>query len=156
MVSSPLSPAVEQLRKPKLKLGLKDTTAKKGEKAILKAVITGDPVPDIKWWKDGEPLLPDKDPNVIINCDTKFIQDDLKECTYSVTIPSARHKDTGQYSLKATNKFGEIESSVSTARSCWGCDASKHCHKKKPDCADSGFPLLLLVSVKSSRFVCTL
>lgn len=104
---------MEQLRKPILKQGLKDTTAKKGEQAVLKAVITGDPVPDIKWWKDEVPLLPDKDPNVIINCDTKFIQDDLKECTYTVTIPSARHKDTGQYSLKATNKFGSVESSVS-------------------------------------------
>ena len=107
--------AVEELRKPILKQGLKDTTAKKGEKAVLKAVITGDPVPDILWWKDGVQLLPEKDPNVIINCDTKFIQDDLKECTYTVTIPSARHKDTGQYSLKATNKFGSVESSVSVS-----------------------------------------
>lgn len=107
---------MEQLRKPKLKQGLKDTTAKKDEKAVMKAVITGDPVPDILWWKDGVQLLPDKDPNVIIKCDTKFLDDDLKECTYTVTLPAARHKDTGQYSLKATNKFGSVESSVSRSQ----------------------------------------
>jgi len=43
------STAVEQLRKPIIIEKLKNTECKKGEKAVLKAVITGDPVPDIKW-----------------------------------------------------------------------------------------------------------
>jgi hypothetical protein len=45
--------------------------------------------------------------------ETKDVEDGLKECTYTLTIPSGRHKDTGQYKFTAKNKFGEDECSVS-------------------------------------------
>jgi hypothetical protein len=46
--------------------------------------------------------------------ETKDIEDGLKECTYTLTIPSGQHKDTGQYKFIAKNKFGQDECSVST------------------------------------------
>lgn len=45
--------------------------------------------------------------------ETKDADDGLKECTYTLTIPSGRHKDTGQYRFTAKNKFGKDECSVS-------------------------------------------
>ena len=47
------------------------------------------------------------------NLETKDIEDGLKECTYTMTIPTSRHKDTGQYKFTAKNKFGDDECSVS-------------------------------------------
>lgn len=46
--------------------------------------------------------------------ETKDIEDGLKECTYTLNIPSGRHKDTGQYKFIAKNKFGQDACSVST------------------------------------------
>lgn len=37
----------------------------------------------------------------------------LKECTYTMTIPSTELSDTGTYKVKVTNKFESAESSVS-------------------------------------------
>jgi len=45
--------------------------------------------------------------------ETKDIDDGLKEYTYTLTIPSGRHKDTGQYKFIAKNKYGQDECSVS-------------------------------------------
>lgn len=48
--------------------------------------------------------------------ETKDIEDGLKEYTYTLTIPTGRHKDTGQYKFIAKNKYGQDECSVSTVR----------------------------------------
>lgn len=48
--------------------------------------------------------------------ETKDVDDGLKECTYTLTIPSGHHKDTGQYRFTAKNKFGKDECSVSDLR----------------------------------------
>jgi hypothetical protein len=45
--------------------------------------------------------------------ETKDIENGLKEYTYTLTIPTGRHKDTGQYKFIASNKFGQDECSVS-------------------------------------------
>lgn len=45
--------------------------------------------------------------------ETKDIDDGLKEYTYTLTIPSGHHKDTGQYKFIAKNKYGQDECSVS-------------------------------------------
>jgi hypothetical protein len=45
--------------------------------------------------------------------ETKDVDDGLNECTYTLTIPSGCHKDTGQYRFTAKNKFGKDECSVS-------------------------------------------
>jgi len=48
--------------------------------------------------------------------EAKDIEDGLKEYTYTLTIPSGRHKDTGQYKFLAKNKYGQDECSVSSVK----------------------------------------
>lgn len=42
--------AESELRRPKLKEGLKDQTIVKKNGVTFKAVVIGDPIPDIKWY----------------------------------------------------------------------------------------------------------
>lgn len=48
-----------------------------------------------------------------MNLDYKDIQDNLKDCTYTLTLPKGQHKQTGEYKFFAKNKYGETECSVS-------------------------------------------
>lgn len=48
--------------------------------------------------------------------ESRDIEDGLKEYTYTLTIPSGRHKDTGQYKFTAKNKYGQDECSVSSVK----------------------------------------
>lgn len=41
--------AEKELRRPKLKEGLQDQTVIKKNTVLLKAVVIGDPVPDVTW-----------------------------------------------------------------------------------------------------------
>lgn len=52
------------------------------------------------------------DENHVFSVDVNDINDGLKECTYTLTIPSGKHSNTGTYKIKAKNKYGEDESSV--------------------------------------------
>nr|CAD7588173.1 unnamed protein product [Timema genevievae] len=102
--------SVNDLRKPKVKVPLKDTSVPKNEEAVLSCVIVADPIPDIKWSHDGSELSADE--NVVFNLSTKELDDGLKECTFTLTLPSGKHSDTGKYKISAKNKYGEDESSA--------------------------------------------
>nr|CAD7572365.1 unnamed protein product [Timema californicum] len=102
--------SVNDLRKPKVKVPLKDTSVPKNEEAVLSCVIVADPIPDIKWSHDGSELAADE--NVVFNLSTKEVDDGLKECTFTLTLPSGKHSDTGKYKISAKNKYGEDESSA--------------------------------------------
>lgn len=45
--------------------------------------------------------------------ETKDIENNLKECYYSLTVNKALHANTGEYKIFAKNKYGEMETSVS-------------------------------------------
>lgn len=53
------------------------------------------------------------DVQITANVDIKEIENNLYECTYTLTIPQSLHAHTGIYALKAKNKYGDDESSVS-------------------------------------------
>ena len=53
------------------------------------------------------------DQEFVLHNENKKIHHGLKECTYTLTIPSSKHFDTGIYSFKAFNRSGEVECSVS-------------------------------------------
>lgn len=53
------------------------------------------------------------DITAIANMDLKEIENNLFECSYSLALPRALHKDTGTYTIVAKNQYGQDESSVS-------------------------------------------
>ncbi|XP_049774558.1 obscurin [Schistocerca cancellata] len=101
---------VNEFRKPKIKIPLKDVAVCKNEDSELTCVFIGDPVPTVSWFHNGEKVTEDE--RHIFTAATKDIGDGLKETTFTLKIPSGQHGDTGQYKIKATNKFGEDESSA--------------------------------------------
>ncbi|XP_049802568.1 obscurin isoform X4 [Schistocerca nitens] len=101
---------VNEFRKPKIKIPLKDVAVCKNEDSELTCVFIGDPVPTVTWFHNGEKVTEDE--RHIFTAATKDIGDGLKETTFTLKIPSGQHGDTGQYKIKATNKFGEDESSA--------------------------------------------
>ncbi|XP_066148174.1 obscurin isoform X4 [Euwallacea fornicatus] len=103
-----------ELRRPKLKQGLKDQTVVKKDGVTFKAVIVGEPVPDIAWLKDGKPISNadfEKD-KIILETEDHDIEDGLKECTFSLTIPRCERSNGGKYTIQAKNKWGQLEDSA--------------------------------------------
>lgn len=62
------------------------------------------------WLKDGAVLEESLD--VQFKKTVKELEHGLKEIKYYLYFPAGRHCDTGSYTIKATNKFGTVESSA--------------------------------------------
>ncbi|XP_044269472.1 obscurin isoform X2 [Tribolium madens] len=103
----------KELRRPKLKEGLKDQTIQKKNSLTFKAVVIGDPVPDATWSVDGHELTSEafEKYKIILETEDHEIQDGLKECTYTLTIPRCERCNAGKYTFFAKNKWGECNSS---------------------------------------------
>ncbi|XP_050295068.1 obscurin-like isoform X13 [Anthonomus grandis grandis] len=104
----------KELRRPKLKEGLKDQTVTKKNGGTFKAVIIGDPVPEITWLKDGKPISNTEfeKNKIILETEDREIEDGLKECTFSMTIPRCERSNQGKYTIQAKNKWSELEDSA--------------------------------------------
>jgi len=97
---------VELLRGPKIKKPLSDLEVKKGQKVTWSMTLVADPVPEVEWFCDGKVV------NADFTTDSSEIANGLKECTFTMTIPSSDLSDTGFYRVKATNKFDSAECSA--------------------------------------------
>ncbi|XP_029346662.1 obscurin isoform X6 [Acyrthosiphon pisum] len=97
---------VELLRGPKIRKPLTDLEVKKGQKVVWSITLIADPIPDVEWTCDG------KNVNADFTVDSFEIANGLKECTFTMTIPSSELSDTGIYRVKATNKFDSAECSA--------------------------------------------
>jgi len=97
---------VELLRGPKIKKPLSDLEVKKGQKVIWSITLIADPIPDVEWTCDGKLV------NADFTTDSTEIANGLKECTFTMTIPTSELSDTGVYRVKATNKFDSAECSA--------------------------------------------
>ncbi|XP_050523342.1 obscurin isoform X47 [Daktulosphaira vitifoliae] len=97
---------VELLRGPKIKKPLKDLEVEKGQKVTWALTVLADPIPDVEWTCNGK--------EVNANYSVNFIEiaNGLKECTFTMTIPSSELSDTGVYLVKAKNKFDFAECSA--------------------------------------------
>lgn len=69
-------------------------------------VLTGEPEPDVKWFKDDVELKTSKK-NKRIKTDW-----DIKENMYILEIKDARNEDTGDYVLKAENDSGFLKATI--------------------------------------------
>ncbi|KAK9877930.1 hypothetical protein WA026_020153 [Henosepilachna vigintioctopunctata] len=104
----------KELRRPKLKQGLTDQTIIKKHSVTHKIVVIGDPVPDVTWYFNGEQMTHDdfEKNKIVIESEDHEIEDGLKECTFSITIPRCERFNQGNYKVKAKNVWSEAESSA--------------------------------------------
>ncbi|GMR51488.1 hypothetical protein PMAYCL1PPCAC_21683, partial [Pristionchus mayeri] len=95
--------AAEQLAGPKdalpsFKKGLHDTAVPKGHSLVLEVEVAGNPK-TVKWYKNGDEI-PSHHATI----------EDLGDGKHRLTIRDFQDKGVGQYSVKARNDAGEIES----------------------------------------------
>ncbi|XP_059058380.1 obscurin, partial [Achroia grisella] len=101
---------VSEYRKPIFTSPLEAQRVLQREPVTLKAVCTADPLPHVAWLLNGKEITPDA--TVLTSADSKDLEHGLKECTFTLNIPTGRHADTGVYTIQAKNKYGVGESSA--------------------------------------------
>ncbi|XP_047531484.1 obscurin isoform X5 [Vanessa atalanta] len=101
---------VADLRKPIFTAPLEAQHVMQREPVTLKAVCTADPLPHVAWLLNGKELTPDA--TLVVNEESKELDHGIKECTFTLHIPTGRHTDTGIYTVQAKNKYGLSESSA--------------------------------------------
>nr|XP_026492682.1 obscurin isoform X6 [Vanessa tameamea] len=101
---------VADLRKPIFTAPLEAQRVMQREPVTLKAVCTADPLPHVAWLLNGKELTPDA--TLVVNEESKELDHGIKECTFTLHIPTGRHTDTGIYTVQAKNKYGLSESSA--------------------------------------------
>ncbi|XP_063549021.1 obscurin isoform X4 [Cydia strobilella] len=102
--------SVSEFRKPIFTTPLEAQRVMQREPVTMKAVCTADPQPHVSWLLNGVELTPDA--TVVTTADAKEIEHGLKECTFTLSIPTGRHSDTGVYTIQAKNQYGVGESSA--------------------------------------------
>lgn len=77
--------------KPEILEPLKNAVVREGETFTLTTQVTGNPTPKVQWFKDGKELTENKK-------NDKY--------THSITVVTSSDKDSGEYTVKATNSAG--------------------------------------------------
>lgn len=102
--------ACNEFRRPNIKRHfLQSVEAAKDSEVILVLTLTADPIPDLTWFQNGKEISADQ--YRVISSSVGELEHNLKEITYNLKFPKARHADTGDYSVKLTNKYGSTEDS---------------------------------------------
>ncbi|XP_060806138.1 obscurin isoform X2 [Amyelois transitella] len=101
---------VSEYRKPIFTTPLEAQSVMQREPVTMKAVCTADPLPHVAWLLNGVEITPDA--TVVTDVESKELEHGLKECTFTLSIPTGRHADTGVYTIQAKNKYGVGESSA--------------------------------------------
>ncbi|XP_038208125.1 obscurin isoform X8 [Zerene cesonia] len=101
---------VAEYRKPIFKQPLEAQRVMQREPVTLQAVCTADPLPHVAWLLNGNVIVPDA--TVTTSSDSKELEHGLKECTFTLHIPTGRHQDTGEYTIQAKNQYGVGECSA--------------------------------------------
>ncbi len=78
---------------------LHSVRAEEGETAILQCRVTGTPVPNVRWYKGGELVDPESDPNVR----TETVE---SEGLQRLIIQYAKLDYIGEYRCEAANPLG--------------------------------------------------
>ncbi|XP_074600440.1 uncharacterized protein LOC141854581 isoform X3 [Brevipalpus obovatus] len=93
----------EKQEKPRI-TGLRDIETEIGTSVDFSAKVSGYPVPETVWKKDGKPLK--SDDNIRISRDTE------DETLHHLTVRKVQKSDTGTFTLQATNPAGQEEKSA--------------------------------------------
>ena len=78
--------------------GLRDIAADEGGELLLTAKYVGNPVPEVVWSKDGQPIKPSD--RAVMTCDGKTVE---------LVISPAEPTDSGVYTCLLANPLGETE-----------------------------------------------
>lgn len=84
---------------PKFISALRDVNANEGEDLTISAPFIGNPIPEVIWTKDGEPITPNE--RQIVTCDRKNV---------GLLISPAQPEDSGVYECLLANPLGEAAS----------------------------------------------
>ena len=90
------------LGKPKVEGKPADVTVNVEQAAVLECTFSGFPKPEVTWFKDNTPIVPDE--RITIHED--------KPNVHSLKISSAQLDDKSAYICKAKNRFGEIDAKI--------------------------------------------
>ncbi|XP_047520181.1 obscurin isoform X3 [Pieris napi] len=101
---------VAEYRKPIFRQPLEAQRVMQREPVTLKAICTADPLPHVAWLLNGNEIVPDA--TVTTSADSKELEHGLKECIFTLQIPTGRHQDTGVYTIQAKNQYGIGECSA--------------------------------------------
>lgn len=102
--------ACNEYRRPNIKQRfLQNVEAAKDTEVNLVLTLTADPIPDLTWFQNGKQIAADQ--FRVISTSVGELEHNLKEITYNMKFPKARHADTGNYVVKIMNKYGATEDS---------------------------------------------
>ena len=87
--------------KPEFMQGLEDREATEGESLTMDVVINGNPAPEIKWFKNGKPLV--SGGGITIEKESEMV--------HLLTIEKVDKNTTGVYECVISNRVGEAKSS---------------------------------------------
>lgn len=94
-VASKTKPDVPE-EKPMFTNPMRDVSIEEGQPLILDVSFVGNPIPDVSWTKDDEPVVPSQ--RVTMSCDGKKVGLEINPCGV---------KDAGVYGCRLSNPLGE-------------------------------------------------
>lgn len=90
---------------PKFSVQIQPLRCSEGTEVSFHYRVSGDPVPDVKWYKGAFQVQPSRNCIIISNPDGSG----------SLSLKSIKQEDGGMYKCRASNKFGEASSSAELA-----------------------------------------
>ncbi|XP_015782492.1 obscurin isoform X3 [Tetranychus urticae] len=96
---SPIKKSDEAESMPRLIKSLSDCEADEGKSMKFEAIVDGNPITEIKWFRNGEPLISGS--NVVPYFDGKHVGLEIRNCG---------PLDQGEYEVKIMNRLGQVSS----------------------------------------------
>lgn len=98
------------LVKPGIDHTCEDDTKLEGEELVLSAIVSGIPIPAVRWEKNDQTVMPGMG-----------VLGKSVDHTHSLILPSLTFDDSGTYKVKASNILGEDSRSINVTvkGDCW-------------------------------------
>lgn len=90
---------------PKFRVPIQPSRCREGTEVSFRYEVSGDPVPDVKWYKGAFQVQPSRNCVIISNPDGSGC----------LNLQSLKQEDRGMYMCRASNQFGEASSSAELA-----------------------------------------
>ena len=89
----------------------------------LQCTATGNPSPNITWYRNGSSLLPSSDPRITVGSpNQQLLSSGLYQVVQTLTINNTADSDSGSYSCVGNNTVGMDTSTFDLTVQCkWSC-----------------------------------